>query len=122
MTDPKRNGRLNALDEEWSYPRPWPFVRAAALANLVVATWIFAECSGIAIVWHEPKVFEMGLSLVPFVTLVVWGTAALLYVLEVAPRWLRALGQRLAARHRTSLSAGSAVWDEWLDSPGRHDR
>jgi hypothetical protein len=122
MIDPKPNDKLNALGEAKSDLTPWTFVRAAGLANLLVATMVFVEFSGIALVQHDPKAFQMGLWLVPFVTLVIWTTAAVLYLLFLAPGALRALGRRLVARCRSSLSAGSGVWDEWLDSPGRPDR
>ena len=121
MIDPKPNDKLNALGEAKSDLTPWTFVRAAGLANLMGATMVFVEFSIIALVKHEPKAFQMGLWLVPFVTLVIWITAAVLCLLALAPGALRALGRRLVARCRSSLSAGSGVWDDWLDSPGRHD-
>jgi hypothetical protein len=121
MIDPKPNHKLNALDGAKSDVTPWTFVRAAGLANLIVATMVFVEFSGIALVKREPDTFRLGLWLVPFVTVVVWGAATVLCLLTLAPGALLALGQRLVARCRSSLSAGSGVWDEWLDSPGRHD-
>jgi hypothetical protein len=122
MIDPKPNDKLNAWDGAKSDVTPWTFVRAAALANLLVGAMVFVEFSGIALVQHDPKAFRLGLWLVPFVTLVIWITAAVLCLLFLAPGALRALGRRLVARCRASLSAGSGVWDEWLDSPGWHDR
>jgi hypothetical protein len=121
MIPPKANDKLNAWDGAKSDPTPWIFVRAAALANLLVATMVFVEFSGIALVEHDPKAFQMGVWLVPFVTLVIWTTAAVLCLLFLAPGALRALGRRLVARCRSPLSAGSGVWDEWLDSPGWND-
>ena len=64
----------------------------------------------------------MGLWFCAIVTPLVWASAALLYVLEEAPGWLRALGQWLAARFRSPQSTRSGVWDEWLDSPEPHGR
>jgi hypothetical protein len=122
MIDTKPNDKLNALGGAKSDVTPWTFVRAAGLANLLVATMVFVEFSVIALVKHEPKAFQMGVWLVPFVTLVIWVAATVLCLLALAPGALLALGRRLVARCRSSLSAGSGVWDDWLDSPGRHDR
>jgi hypothetical protein len=122
MIDPKPNDKLNAWDGAKSDVTPWTFVRAAALANLLVGAMVFVEFSGMALFEHKPEPFRLGLWLVPFVTLVIWTTAAVLCLLALAPGALRALGRRLVARCRSPLAAGSGVWDEWLDSPGRHDR
>ena len=122
MIYPKPNDKLNALGEAKSDLTPWAFVRSAALANLLVATMVFVEFSGIALFQHDPKAFRMGLWLVPFVTLVIWTTATVLFLLTLAPGALRALGRRLVALRRSSRSAGSGVWDEWLDSPETHGR
>jgi hypothetical protein len=84
---------------------------------MLVATLMLIEFSAIALVDHDPKAMRMGLWFVAIVTLLVWATAALLYFLELAPRWLRALGRWLAARLRSPQSARSGVWDEWLDCP-----
>ena len=101
---------------------PWTFVRAASLANLLVATLVFVEFSVIEIVNHDGVAFLLGLLLVPFVTLVIWGTAAALCVLALAPRWLCTLGRRLIrGPARSSPSDRSGVWDNWLDSPDPQD-
>ena len=121
MICPKPNDKLNALGEAKSDLTPWTFVRAAGLVNLLVATMVFAEFSVMSLVEHDFKTFQLGLWLVPFVTVVIWVAATVLCLLALAPGALRALGRRLVARCRSSLSAGSGVWDEWLDSPGRHD-
>jgi hypothetical protein len=122
MIDPMPNDQFNTSGGARSDPTFRISVRAAALANLLIAAPVlFASC-GIALVDHDPKALRMGLWFVAIVTPVVWASAALLYVLEVAPRWLGALGRRLAARRRISLSARSGVWDDWLDSPEPHGR
>ena len=60
----------------------------------------------------------MGLWLVPLVTLVIWGTASVMCVVTLTPRWLSTLRRRLIrGPARSSQSQGSGVWDEWLDSP-----
>jgi hypothetical protein len=122
MIHPKSNDNPNASGGVRSDPTFRTSVRAAALANLLIAAPVLFESCGIALVEHDPKAFRMGFRFVAIVTPVVWASAALLYVLEVAPGWLRSLRRWLAARPRTSLSARSGVWDDWLDSPARHDR
>ena len=107
MIQPKPNDKLDAGNGARSELTPWSFVRAAGRANLLVATLVVAEFSGIALVKHDPKAFQMGLWLVPFVTLVIWVTAAVLCLLAPTPRELRALGRRLVGRHQSSLSASS---------------
>src|SRR4051812_37528508 len=122
MIYPKPNDKLDTPDGSRSVLTPWTFVRAAGLANLLVATMVFAEFSAIALVEHDPIAFRTGLWLVPFLTLVVWGIATVLCLLALAPRGLRALGRRQAGRLRSSPSVRSGVWDDWLDSPEPHDR
>jgi hypothetical protein len=122
MIDPKPNDQLIVFGGAKSDLTPRTFVRAAGLANLLVATTVFAEFSGIALVRHDPKAFQIGLWLVLLVTPVIWTIAAVFGLLALAPGALLALGRRLAGRPRTPLSAGSGIWDEWLDSPGRHHR
>jgi hypothetical protein len=122
MIQPKPNDKLDAGNGARSELTPWSFVRAAGRANLLVATLVVAEFSGIALVKHDPKAFQMGLWLVPFVTLVIWVTAAVLCLLAPTPRGLRALRRRLVGRHQSSLSARSRIWDDWLDSPESHER
>jgi hypothetical protein len=65
MIYPKPNAKLDTPDRSRSILTPWTFMRAAGLANLLVATLVFAEFSGIALVKHDPKAFQMGLWLVP---------------------------------------------------------
>jgi hypothetical protein len=120
MSLPKSIDRKKAPSGAMPALTPWTFVRAASLANLLVATLVFVEFSVIEIVNHDGGAFLLGLLLVPFVTLVIWGTAAALCVLALAPRWLCTLG-RLIRPARFSLSDKSGVWDDWLDSPGPQD-
>ena len=122
MIDPMPNDQFNTSGGARSDLTFWTSLRAAALANLLIAAPVLFGSCGIALVDHDPKALRMGLWFVAIVTLLVWATAALLYFLELAPRWLRALGRWLAARPRTSLSARSGVWDDWLDSPEPHGR
>jgi hypothetical protein len=98
----------------------WIFVRSAGLANLLVATLVFIEFSAIALVNHDGKAFQLGLSLIPLVTVVIWATAAVLCVGALAPRWLLLLGRRLIRTSRFSPSDRSGVWDDWLDSYEPH--
>lgn len=99
---------------------PRTFVRAASLANLLVATLVFVEFSAIAIVNHDGTAFLLGLCLVPLLTLVIWGIAAVLCGLALVPMWFWTLRLRLIGRpSRSSPSFMSGVWDDWLDSPPR---
>lgn len=47
MIDPMPTDKLNAWDGVRSDLTPWTFMRAAGLANLIVATAVFAEFSGL---------------------------------------------------------------------------
>lgn len=114
--------KLGALDGASSDLTLRNFAGAAALANLIVATMVFAEFSVIALAKHEPETFRLGLWLVPFVTVVIWVSTAVFYLLAVAWTSLGTLGRRLVGRHRSLPSARSGVWDEWLDRPLPHDR
>ena len=122
MILPRSNDQFNTSGGARSDLTFWTSLRAAALANLLIAAPVLYGSCGIALVDHDPKALRMGLWFVAIVTPVVWASAALLYVLEMAPRWHQALGQWLAARFRTSPSARSGVWDDWLDSPEPHGR
>jgi hypothetical protein len=97
-------------------------LRAAVLANLLIAAPVLFGSCGIALVDHNPKALRMGLWFSAIVTPLVWASAALLYVQEEAPGWLRALERWLAARFRPPQSARSGVWDDWLDGPEPHGR
>lgn len=114
--------KLDSLDGAGSEPTARNFVVAAGVANLIVATMVFAEFSVMSLVEHDLKPFEMGLWLVPFVTLVIWASTAVIYLLALAPRAMRALGRHLVGRRRSFPSPRSGVWDDWLDRPEPHDR
>ena len=81
------------------------FVHAASVANLLVATLVFIEFSVMSLVNRDGRDFQMGLWLVPFVTMVIWGTATVMCVVALLPRWLCTLGRRLiGGRARSSPS------------------
>jgi hypothetical protein len=120
MIDPMPNDRFHTSGGARSDLTFWTSLRAAALANLLIAAPVLFGSCGIALVDHDPKPLRMGLWFGAIVTPVVWASAALFYVLEEAPGWLRALGRWLAAR--SPQSAKSGVWDDWLDGPEWHDR
>ena len=122
MIDPMPNGQFNTSGGARSDPTFWTSLRAAVLANLLIAVPVLFGSCGIALVDHDPKALRMGLWFVAIVTPVVWASAALFYLQEEAPGWLRALGRWLAARSRSPQSARSGVWDDWLDSPEPHGR
>ncbi len=121
MAPPKSIDSQNALAGAISAPTPLTFARAAGLANLSVATLVFVEFSGIAIVNHDGAAFKMGLWLIPFVTLVVWSSASVLYLVFLTAGLLGTLWRRLIGPTRFSPSGRSGLWDDWLDSPApRH--
>ena len=122
MSHAKPIDKLDIWDRARPEPTPWTFVRAAGLANLLVATMVVVEFSVIAWVDHDPKAFRFGLWAVPIVTLIIWATAAVLHFLELFTEALRALGRRLVGRHQSFPSVRSGVWDDWLDGPDQHDR
>jgi hypothetical protein len=122
MTHSKAIDGLGIRDGTRSEPTPRTFARAAGLANLLVATLVFVEFSGMALVEHDSWPFEIGLWLVPLVTLVIWASAVVLYFLALGPKAIRVLGRHLVGRPPSSPSAKSGVWDDWLDRPDRHDR
>ena len=101
---------------------PWNCARAAALANLLVATMVFAEFSVMSLVERDFKPFQLGLWLVPFVTVVIWASTTVICLPALASSALRALGRRLVGRHQSFPSVRSGVWDDWLDGPDQHDR
>jgi hypothetical protein len=96
------------------------FVRAACLANLLVATLVFVEFCAIALFEHNGESFLLGLSLILMLTAVIWTTAALLGVVTLTPRRLWMLKHRLTGSSRSMRSGKSRVWDDWLDGPELH--
>jgi len=122
MSHAKPIDKLDIWDRARPEPTPRTFVRAAGLANLLVATLVFVEFSVIAVVKNDPRVFAIGLLFVPSFTLAIWVIAVVLYFLALGPRALRALGRCLVRRPRSLPAARSGVWDEWLDRPEPHDR
>ena len=68
------------------------FLRAAIVTNLTVATLVFVEFSVMSFIIRDGKLFKIGLWCVPFVTLVIWASASLLYLAALALGWLHRLG------------------------------
>jgi hypothetical protein len=94
------------------------FVQAAIVANLIVGTLVFSEFSIMSLVKRGGRDFKMRLWLVLFVTVLIWGTASVMCVVALTPRWIAMLVQWLIGGiARSSPPAKSAVWDDWLDSP-----
>jgi hypothetical protein len=112
--------RKNALKGAIPAPTPSTFVCAAGLANPFVEPLVFIGFSAIALVTHDGRAFHMVFWLVPFVTLVVWRTAAVLCVVSLVLSQLGTLAWRLGRPDRTSPSVRSGVWDDWLDGPEPH--
>jgi hypothetical protein len=122
MIDPKPIDQFDSSAGARDVLTPRTFVRTTGKANLLLVTMLFAEFCIIAWVDHDLTVFRAGLWAVPIMCLITWAIAAVLHLLELATRALRALGRRLVGRHRSFRTAGSGVWDEWLDRPEPHDR
>src|SRR5262245_37965143 len=93
MSQPTSFYRHDLPDGPRSELTPWTFVRAAGRANLLVATLVSVELSGIAVVKHDPNTFQLILWAVPLLTLVIWGTAAVLCLTALASRRLGQLSQ-----------------------------
>jgi hypothetical protein len=120
MIHPKPNDRFGAGNGGWSDVTLWNFVCEAAVANLLVATLVFVEFSGFALVNLNPEDFRLGLWFIPFVTLVIWGNTTVFYFLAMALWGIQMLRGWLT--DQSSLSAKAGVWDDWLDRPEPHDR
>ena len=93
------------------------FARAAGVANLAVASLVFIEFSIIALVNHDGESFHFALWLVPFVTLVIWCSSAVICAAYFTPRWPGILWRRLIGPVTSSPSDRSELWDDWLDNP-----
>jgi hypothetical protein len=71
------------------------FVQAAIVANLLVGSLVFVEFSVMSLVNHHGIDSKMGLWLVLFVTVLIWGTASVMCVVALTPRWIAMLVQWL---------------------------
>jgi hypothetical protein len=98
------------------------FVRSAAISNLIVATLVFLEFTCMALFQHDPKTFQIGLWLIPYVTVVIWGSATVIFSLMVVANGFRTVVPWLLERSRISRTARSGVWDYCLDGPESHVR
>ena len=116
MAPTKSIDETNALEVAIPEPTIWTFVHAAVVANLLVATLLLVVFSVMALGGHR-DVLELGLSLIPFVTLVIWGSATLLYLVVRAVGLLGTL-KRLIGHARSS--GKSVIWDDWLDIAEPH--
>ena len=107
--------KTNALRDSIPEPTIWTFVHAAVVASLVIATLLLVVFSALALGDHR-GVLQLGLSLIPFATLVVWISATALYLVFRAVGLLKTL-KRLIGHARSSPSGKSGIWDDWLDIP-----
>jgi hypothetical protein len=98
---------------------PRTFVRAARLSSLLIIPLVMIEFSVMAAVFRDGNALLVGLTLLLFLTLAIWTTAAVLGGVTLLPRWLWMAGRRRLRRTRPSPREGSGVWDDWLDSPIR---
>jgi hypothetical protein len=118
MTLPKLIDKTNALKGAVPNPTIRTFVHAAVVANLVVATLVLVVFIAMSFGVHR-SIWQLGLVLVPFVTLVVWSSATVLYLVSRVAGLLGTLKRQI--RHaRSSPSGKSGIWDDWLDIPQPH--
>ena len=117
MSPAKSIDRTNALKATIPASTLWAYVRAAIVANLIVVTQVLIAVVAPALGTHDGEAFHMASWLIPFVTLVVWTSAALFYLVPLASRRFGTLGRRFIGPARSSPSGRSGVWDDWLDSP-----
>ena len=99
MAPTKSIDKTNALKGAIPDPTIWTFVHAAVVASLVIATLLLVVFSVMALNEHR-GVFQLGLSLIPFATLVIWCSATVLYLVFRAVGLLGTLKQRI--RHARS--------------------
>jgi hypothetical protein len=118
MAPTKSIDKTNALKGAIPDPTIWTFVHAAVVASVVIATLLLVVFSVMAFGDHR-GVFQLGLSLIPFATLVIWSSAAVLYLGFRATELLKTL-KPLIRHARTSPSGKSGMWDDWLDIPEPH--
>ena len=67
--------KTSALQGAVPAPTVGTFIHAACVANLLVATVVLIVFSVVALNEHAGATLQLGLSLIPFVTLVVWISA-----------------------------------------------
>jgi hypothetical protein len=98
---------------------PRTFVRAARLTSLLIIPLVVIEFCVMAAVFRDGKALLVGLTLLLFIILATWATAAVLGGVTLLPRWLWMARRRHLRRSRPSPRGNSGVWDDWLDSPFR---
>ena len=116
MTPPKSIDKTTTLTGAIPDPTIWTFVHAAVVANLLVATLVLVVFIAMELGDHG-GVLRLGHSLIPFVTLVVWSSATVVYLVVRAIGLLGTL-KRLIGHARSSAKSG--MWDDWLDIPEPH--
>jgi hypothetical protein len=98
---------------------PRTFVRAARFTSLLILPFVVIEFCVMAAVFDDGKTLFVGLTLLSFMTLAIWATAAVLGVVTLFPRWLWGSVRRQIRRSRSSPRGSWGVWDVWLDGPTR---
>ena len=121
MAAQKSNDRKNVQHDTIDVLTPRTFVRAAGLANMVVAGAVLFEFCAIALFKHDGLLFLFGLAFIPIVTVMIWATAAVLGFVVLTPGRLWMIGQRLTGTSRSLTLSKSRLWDDWLDGPELHD-
>jgi hypothetical protein len=117
MAPTKSSDKTSALKAAIPDRTIWSFVHAAVGASLLIDTFLLVVISAEALGAHRGD-FRFGLWLIPFVTLVIWSSATVLYLKYRAAGLLKKIKGRI--RHARSKSSG--MWDDWLDIPEPHHR
>ena len=116
MASTKSIEKTNAFKSAIPDSTIWTFVHAAVVASLVVATIVLVVFIALALFVHRSNL-RLGLLLIPFVTLVVWSSASVLYLVVRAGGLLGTLKRLI----RDARSSRSVIWDDWLDIPEPHN-
>jgi hypothetical protein len=118
MAPTKSIDKANAFKGAVPDPTIRTFVHAAVVANLLVATLVLVVFIAMAFRVH-PSLLKLGLLLIPFVTLVVWSSATVLYLVCRVTGLLGTL-KRLIGHARSAPAGKAGIWDDWLDIPEPH--
>jgi hypothetical protein len=96
---------------------PRTFVRAAGFTNALIAAVLVVQFCVMALFFRAGSTLLVGVTLLLFLSLAIWITAAILGGVILASRWLWQAKRRHLGRSWPSPEGGTGVWDVWLDSP-----
>jgi hypothetical protein len=96
---------------------PRTFVRAASFTNALIAAVLVVQFCVMVMFFRAGSTLLVGVTLLLFLSLAIWITAAILGGVILASRWLWQAKRRHRGRSWPSPEGGTGVWDVWLDSP-----